>query len=212
MIVAAHPAHSGEVTGVSTDERIDPEAMQNAVLGPLVRVVEEAASGERWALVGATACRLQGAEAASPNLEFITTGSGLMTLAEMLDMPSEWGRGAHLAAQRLHFMRGQVPVFVFGDPVFHGRYDSLTPLDIPSLWDARHRVEIENGGHVLTTPLEWELLLAVVLDTEARAEAVGLRMRDEGFDGRLLTRLLREGHVASATEEAVWKHLEAPDD
>ena len=43
MIPVSHPAHSGEVTGVSTDERIDPEAMQNAVLGPLVRVVEEKA-------------------------------------------------------------------------------------------------------------------------------------------------------------------------
>jgi hypothetical protein len=182
--------------------------MQDAVLGPLVRVVEEAVAGQRWALVGAAACRLQGTEADSPNLEFITTGVGLATLAEMLDMPSEWGRGTHLAAQRLHFMRGQVPVFVFGDPVFHGRYESLAPLDIPSLWDARQRLELASGGHVLTTPLEWELLLAVVLDAPARIEVLRARMRDAGFDGRLLTRLLREGHVAAATEEAVWKHLE----
>ena len=32
-------------------------------------------------------------------------------------------------------------------------------------------------------------------------------MRTAGFDNRLLTRLVREGHVASATEEAVWQHL-----
>ena len=185
--------------------------MLDAVLDPLVRVVEEAVSGERWALVGATACRLQGAEAPSPNLEFITTESGLRTLAEMLDMPSEWGRGTHLAAQRLHFMRGQVPVFVFGDPVFHGRYDSLTPLEIPSLWDARERIELPGGGHVLATPLEWELLLAVILDSPTRIEALRTHMRARGFDGRLLTRLLREGHLTSATEEAVWKHLEAPE-
>ena len=209
MIPASHPAPSARRPGIST-ERIDPEAMQDAVLGPLVRVVEEAAAGQRWALVGAAACRLQGADAESPNLEFITTAAGLATLAEMLDMPSEWGRGTHLAAQRLHFMRGQVPVFVFGDPVFHGRYESLTPLDIPSLWDARQRVELSSGGHVLTTPLEWELLLAVVLDATGRIETLRTRMRDAGFDGRLLTRLLREGHVAAATEEAVWKHLEAP--
>ena len=111
MIAKSHPAPSARRPGIST-ERIDPEAMQDAVLGPLVRVVEEAVAGQRWALVGAAACRLQGTEADSPNLEFITTGAGLATLAEMLDMPSEWGRGTHLAAQRLHFMRGQVPVFV----------------------------------------------------------------------------------------------------
>jgi hypothetical protein len=126
----------------------------------------------------------------------------------MLDTPSEWGRGTHLAAQRLHFMRGHVPVFVFGNPVFHGRYDQLTPMDIPSLWDARHRVEV-NGCSVFATPLEWELLLAVVLESGSRSESLGEHMRAEGYDGRLLTRLLREGHVAAATEEAVWKHLEA---
>ena len=210
MIPASHPAPSARRPGIST-ERSDPEATQDAVLGPLVRVVEEAVAGERWALVGAAACRLQCVDAPSPNLEFITSGGALATLAEMLDMPSEWGRGTHLAAQRLHFMRGQVPVFVFGDPEFHGRYDSLSPLEIPSLWDARQRIELPGGAHVLATPLEWELLLAVVLDAPARIEVLRAQMRDRGFDGRLLTRLLREGHVAAATEEAVWKHLEAPE-
>jgi hypothetical protein len=172
-----------------------------------VRVVEEAAAGERWALVGAAACRLQGVPAASPNLEFITAEPALHTLADMLDTPSEWGRGTHLAAQRLHFMRGRVPVFVFGNPVFHGRYEQLTPLEIPSLWDARQRIEV-GGCSVYATPLEWELLLAVILESGTRIEALRTHMRDAGYDGRLLTRLLREGHVASATEEAVWKHLE----
>lgn len=181
--------------------------MHDAVLGPLVRVVEEAAGDDAWALVGAASCRLQGAETQSPNLEFITTESALRTLAEMLDMPSTWGRGAHLAARRLHFMRGRVPVFVFANPVFHGRYESLSPMDIPSLWDARARVDIEHAT-VLATPLEWELLLAVVLDSPARVEVLRAHLREHGFDGRLLTRLLREGHVESATEEAVWAVLE----
>jgi len=184
--------------------------MQNAVLGPLVRVVEEAAGGDPWALVGAAACRLQGVPASSPNLEFVTSEPALRTLADMLDMPSTWGRGAYLAAQRLHFMRGRVPVFVFANPVFHGRYESLSPMDIPSLWDARAQIEVE-GATVLVTPLEWELLLAVVLDAAPRLAALRAHMRDRGFDGRLLTRLLREGHVESATEEAVWAVLERPD-
>lgn len=145
--------------------------------------------------------------ASSPNLELVTAISTLHTLAEMLDMPSEWGRGTHLAAQRLHFMRGQVPVFVFGNPVFHGRYEQLSPMDIPSLWDARARIDVE-GCCVMATPLEWELLLAVVLEFGPRIEALRTHMRAHGYDGRLLTRLLREGHVASATEEAVWKQLE----
>lgn len=184
--------------------------MQDAVLGPLVRVVEEAASDDRWALVGAASCRLQGAHTPSPNLEFITSSPALQTLGEMLDMPSTWGRGAYLAAQRLHFMRGRVPVFVFANPVFHGRYESLSPMEVPSLWDARAHIEVD-GATVLATPLEWELLLAVVLDTQPRVEALRTCMRANGFDGRLLTRLLREGHVQSATEDAVWAVLERGD-
>ena len=193
---------------VATDAVFDPDPVQDAVLGSLVRVVEEAAGDHRWALIGAAACRLQGVSGVlSPNLEFIAAEPALYTLGEMLDLKSEWGRGTNLAAQRLHFMRGRVPVFAFGNPVFHGRYDSLVPMEIPSLWDARARVEVP-GGHVLVTPLEWELLLAVVLEFAPRLEALRSHMRANGFDNRLLTRLVREGHLAAATEEAVWQHLE----
>jgi hypothetical protein len=84
-------------------------------------------------------------------------------------------------------------------------------MEIPSLWDARVRIEVE-GTHVLVTPLEWELLLAVVLESSPRVAALRARMRSHGFDNRLLTRLLREGHVESATEEAVWAVLERDED
>lgn len=188
-------------------EPIDPLTLVHEVLDPLVRVVEEAAAHDRWALVGAAACRLQGAEAASPNLEFITTHRALDTLAEMLDLDVDYGRGPRLAANRLSFMRYQVPVFVFSDPVFHGNYDTLRPLEIPSLWDARVRIERE-GASVLATPLEWELLLGVVLGAAARVREVGARLRERGADGRLLTRLMREGHVQASTEEAVWAVVE----
>lgn len=181
--------------------------MQDEVLGPLVRVVEEAAGNDPWALIGAASCRLQRVEASSPNLEFMTTEPALHTLADMLDVPPTWGRGTHLAAQRLHFMRGRVPVFVFANPTFHGRYESLTPMEVPSLWDARLRIVVE-AASVLVTPREWELLLAVVLGADARGEALGECMRRLGYDGRLLTRLLRESHVEKATEEAVWDVLE----
>ena len=80
-------------------------------------------------------------------------------------------------------------------------------MDIPSLWDARRRIEVD-GTNVLVMPLEWELLLAVLLDSSTRVEALRTLMRENGFDGRLLTRLLREGHVQPATEEAVWQQLE----
>ncbi len=211
-MIGAPPSAQLEGADVATDSVIDPDPMQDAVLSPLVRVIEEAAGDHRWALVGAAACRLQGVPAIlSPNLEFITAEPALHTLGEMLDLTSEWGRGTNLAAQRLHFMRGQVPVFVFGNPVFHGRYDSLVPMEIPSLWDARARVAIP-GGHVLVTPLEWELLLAMVLEFAPRLEALRSHMRAHGFDNRLLTRLVREGHVAAATEEALWQHLEADDE
>ena len=207
MIEVSPPVSGLGARAVSTEEATDQQAMQDSVLGPLVRVLEEAAGDQHWALVGSAACRLQGVEVSSPNLEFITTEPALQALAEMLDTPSEWGRGAYLAAQRMQFTRDRVPVFIFGNPVFHGRYESLSPMDIPSLWDARRRIEVD-GTNVLVMPLEWELLLAVLLDSPTRVEALRTLMRENGFDGRLLTRLLREGHVQPATEEAVWQQLE----
>ena len=185
--------------------RLDAES--DAVLGPLVRVIEEAAGDQPWAVVGASALQLQGIDTSAPNLEFVTTDAALNQLAEMLDVPVTWQRGAYVAAARLQFMRSRVPVFVHGSPTFHGAYVSLTPIDIPALWDARTHVEL-NGTVVLATPLEWELLLAVVLGNGERASAIGDHLRLHAHDGRLLIRLMREGHVGAETEEAVWKLLE----
>ena len=105
-------------------------------------------------------------------------------------------------------MRHGVPVFVFGDPIFHGSYESLSPRDIPSLWDARVRVEM-SGASVLCTPLEWEVILAVCLGAHERVQALRRVMVSRGYDSRLVVRLLREGRVEPATEEAVWAVLEA---
>ncbi len=177
------------------------------MLGPFARVLQEGAGDDPWALIGAASLCMQGIDATAENLEFITTEATLHAMAGMLDVTPTWGRGAHLAAERLHFTRHEVPIFVFASPVFHGRYDSLTPLEVPSLWDARLRIDID-GGAVPVTPLEWELLLAVVLDVTARVESLRQRAKEQGFDNRLLTRLMREGHVDSKTEEAVWGALE----
>ncbi len=179
----------------------------DAALSALVRVVEEAAGDDPWALVGAASARMQGADAPSPNLEFITTATTSGQLAAMLDLDARWLAGRQLAAQRLHFLRDSVPVFVFGDAQFQGRYDALSPRDIPALWDARVRLPC-GGVNVMATPLEWELLLAVVLDNAGRADEIARVLRGSGWDGRLLTRLTREGHVRAATEEAVWQLLE----
>lgn len=185
----------------------DPGEVQDEVLARLVRVLEEAAGDEPWALIGAASVRLQGADAASPNLEFITSEGAVDALGDMLGFSAEWGRGAHLASQRLHFLRHGVPVFVFGDPVFHGPYESLSPREVPSLWDARVRVEVAGTG-LLCTPLEWELVLAVVLGAASRQAALRDRLREQGYDSRLIVRLLREGRVTHDTEEAVWSVLE----
>ena len=151
------------------------------MLGPLVRLIEEAAGDEPWALIGAASCRLQGVEATSPNLEFMTTPPALRSMAGMLEIDAVWRRGIHLAAERLHFVRDQVPVFVFANPVFHGNYEALSPAEIPSLWDARVRVTVGAGG-VLVTPLEWELLLAVVVGAASRVEALRTHLRDHSYD------------------------------
>ncbi|MDA0351935.1 MAG: hypothetical protein O3A10_06960 [Chloroflexi bacterium] len=180
---------------------------QDEVLGPLVRVIEEAADDAPWALIGGSGLRLQRAPTASPNLEFMAPGSTVEALAEMLQLTARWERGGRLAATRLHFLRHGVPVFVFADPVFHGRYDSLKPMEIPSLWDAR--VPARSGTvQVLCTPPEWELLLAVVLGMADRIREIRQHLRKQGFDSRLIVRLLREGRVDRETEEAVWSVLE----
>jgi hypothetical protein len=172
-----------------------------------VRVVEEAAGGSPWALIGAAALALRDIEARSPNLEFMVNAESLATLAQMLGVSSKWGRGAYVAAERLHFIRHGVPVFVFARPTFHGRYESLSPFDIPSLWDARESLEV-GGAAVPVLPLEWELMLAVVLEQRSRVEVLQAHFAEHGFDNRLLTRLLREGRVEKDTEEAVWAVVE----
>ncbi len=195
---------------MNLESGLDPEERQQAILGPLVRVIQEAAADQPWALTGAASARLQGVAVPGSNLEFITTESALLALGEMLGVSADWGQGTHLAANRLHFMRHGVPVFVFGDPVFHGPYESLAPREVPSLWDARVKVECRGTG-VLCTPLEWELVLGVVLGASQRVDAVAQRMLGSGYDNRLVVRLLREGRVARHTEEAVWAVLEHPD-
>ena len=189
---------------MNSEERPRLDAAQEAELGPLVRIVEEACGEQPWALIGAAAVRLHGVPGPAPNLEFVTNDAALRALAAMLGLDVAWERGAHVAAARLQFLRGQAPVFVHANPTFHGAYDTVAPLEIPSLWDAR--VPIDAGGAVvLATPLEWELLLAVVLGNGARAEAIAERFAGTGgCDGRLLTRLMREGRVETETEEAIW--------
>lgn len=180
---------------------------QNEVLGPLIRVIEEAADDAPWALIGGSGLRLQEAPVESPNLEFMTSSPTVDALARMLQLDARWDRGNRLAATRVHFLRHGVPVFVFAEPVFHGRYDSLKPMEIPSLWDARVRATC-GGVQVLCTPPEWELLLAVVLGIGERIEQLRQHLRTRGFDSRLIVRLLREGRVDRETEESVWSVLE----
>ena len=205
----AWPAREAGPGGRTVHIESAPTAEPNmdATLSALVRVVEEAAGDNPWALVGAASARMQGVEAPSPNLEFITTSTTSEQLAEMLGLDARWLAGRQLAAQRLHFLRDSVPVFVFGDAQFQGRYDALSPRDIPALWDARMRLSC-GGVTVMATPLEWELLLAVVLDNTERASEIARVLRGREWDGRLLTRLMREGHVHAATEQAVWQLLE----
>lgn len=177
------------------------------MLGPLVRVVEEAAGTSPWALIGAVSLALRDLDASSPNLEFVVTTETLTSMSQMLGVAQKWGRGAYMAAERLHFMRYGVPVFVFGRPTFHGRYESISPFDVPSLWDARIQLDV-SGVKVPVLPLEWELVLAVILEQRSRIEELQAYFSLYGFDNRLLTRLLREGRVQHATEEAVWAVVE----
>jgi hypothetical protein len=183
---------------------------QDSVLGPLVRVIEEACDSTPWSLIGGTAMRLQGVQTHSPNLEFMANSEVVTSLASMLGQETEWDRGQHLAATRLQFLRHGVPVFVFADPIFHGRYESLRPMEIPSLWDARVRATCDTVS-IPTTPAEWELLLAVILEAHERVELLRQYLRSTGFDSRLVVRLLREGHVDRETEEIVWSLLERDD-
>lgn len=172
-----------------------------------MRVIEEAADDGRWCLIGAAACRLQGVDARAQNLEFMTTVPAVLSLSAMLGVQTGPGHGALVDAERLHFMREGVPVFCFGSPVFHGNYDAISPADIPSLWDARVRVDT-GAVSVLVSPLEWELLLACILGMRQRLDELLPVLRTRGHDGRLLTRLMREGRVHRETEEAVWALLE----
>jgi ribosome biogenesis protein Tsr3 len=112
---------------------------QDQVLGPLIRVIEEAADHAPWALIGGSGLRLQRTLVESPNLEFMAPATTVEALSGMLQLAGRWEQGQHLAATRLHFLRHGVPVFVFADPVFHGRYDSLKSIEILALGRTRAR-------------------------------------------------------------------------
>lgn len=198
------------VTNESRDDAPAPGGQDAALIAPLVRVIEEVAPDAPWALIGAAALRLQKVEATSPNLEFITTDAAVDDLGEMLGIEAEWGQGQRLPGKRLHFMRHDVPVFVFADPVFHGVYDRLAPRDIPALWDALVPIEV-GECEVRCTPLEWEFVLAVVLGLSARVDQLRDALTERGYDSRLVVRLLREGRCGSSTEDAVWEVLERQD-
>jgi len=97
---------------------------------------------------------------------------------------------------------------IHGDPIIHGRYDSLKPTQIPSLWDALVSVHC-NDVTALCTPLEWELLVAILTGKDDLIDLLKNILRRRGYDGRLVVRLLREGRVDQETEETVWKILES---
>lgn len=195
----------------SDDARNAGGTDDGALIPPLVRVIEEAAPDAPWALIGAAALRLQGVEADSPNLEFITSAGAVEDLGEMLSIEPQWGQGHRLPGKRLHFLRHGVPVFIFADPVFYGVYDRLAPRDIPALWDALVTVEV-GECEVRCTPLEWEFVLAVVLGLRSRVRQLHEVLDERGYDSRLIVRLLREGRCGSSTEEAVWEVLEQSDE
>ena len=82
----------------------------------------------------------------------------------------------------------------------------LAWLHLPAL---AYGAMIELVGWVCPlTPLEWELVLAVVLSAGSRIASLRSYFAEHELDGRLLTRLLREGHVERETEEAVWAVVE----
>ena len=184
-----------------------PSSAQDAALGSVARLIEEAADRSPWALVGSAALRLQGVATDAQNLDFITSSDVATTLSQVLGIEPGWNQGPHLASGSLRFLRHGVPVFVLADPVFHGPYETLKPMEIPSFWDARiHRHSPADGVPCSTT--EWELVLAVVTGARDRSDLLGRHLRTEGFDSRLVVRLLREGRVERETEEAVWSILE----
>lgn len=99
-------------------------------------------------------------------------------------------------------------ITIHGDPIIYGRYDSLKPTQIPSLWDALVSVHC-NDTTALCTPIEWELLVAILTEKEDLIDLLKKTLNRRGYDGRLVVRLLREGRVDQETEDSVWKTLES---
>lgn len=108
----------------------------------------------------------------------------------------------------IQFSTNEHNLVVHGDPIIHGRYDSLKPTQIPSLWDALVSVHC-NDTTALCTPIEWELLVAILTEKEDLIDLLKNILKRRGYDGRLVVRLLREGRVDQETEETVWKILES---
>ena len=129
-------------------------------------------------------------------------------LAEMLDVSVTWQRGAYVAAARLQFMRRRVPVFVHGSPDVPRRVRLAQP-DRHSLALGRARAMSPSTARLCSRPrLSGSCCSPWCSGTSRAQTAIGDHLRTHGHDGRLLIRIMREGHVGTETEEAVWKHLE----
>ena len=197
-------AHGGAVT---IDERPRLETEQQAVLGPLVRVIEEAADEQPWALGGAAgdpptrrARDLQQPRVRHDRRGRPRPGGDARRLHHLgarrprrgcpLAVPARPSAG--LRPRQPHLPRRLRLALPARDPLALGR---------PRTRRGRRR------QRALDTP-RVELLLAVVLGNEERVEAHQRAHARTRHDGRLLTRLLREGRVEGDTEEAVWAVIE----
>tara|TARA_B100000029_G_scaffold472734_1_gene513506 strand:- start:2269 stop:2847 length:579 start_codon:yes stop_codon:yes gene_type:complete len=161
-----------------------------------------------WAVNGSTSLELQDIPCPTDNTEIITrrdiikllnepTSQFIESMAKNISSPAT----LLLSTDRYNFT-------IHGDPIIYGRYDSLKPTQIPALWDALVSVHCEDTT-ALCTPIEWELLVAILTEKEDFIDLLKKTLNRRGYDSRLVVRLLREGRVEPETEDNVWKILES---
>ena len=186
---------------ISDNSRVDP-------LKRIIKEIHRIDDHALWAVNGKISLQLQDVPCDADNTEITTRRDILKLLKDPSNQFIKSIKENISSPTAIQLSSNGHNFTIHGDPTIYGRYDSIKPTQIPSLWDALVSVHCESII-VLCTPIEWELLVAILTEKRESIDLLKKILSRRGYDSRLVVRLLREGRVDQETEENVWKTLES---
>ncbi len=162
----------------------------------------------RWALAGSTASALQGIPLTPQDIDIITDRKGARLLSIQLKKftvsPLRWGESEHFASLLAQFKLEGAKVEVIGDLRVKGDRGYLRF----NLWPFVREIPFA-GQKVYVVPLEWQLLVNLIVGKRGRAETIAFHLRSEGYNQALVGKILRSRALSRAIKEEFLRLLGA---